>query len=340
MRDAPAVTVTVAVCTKDRPEQLERLLQSLVRQAPAPFEVIVIDNAPSTERTRQLVSESFPEFRYVREPVPGLDFARNRALREARGTVVAYIDDDAIAAPDWSGATEAVFAESARIAVCMGKVDALTLDNAGARLFEATGGFGRGDKRIHLPPGAGPAPHGLPRPFAAWAVGIGFGASMAVNRSAIQALGGFDEALDMGAVLPGGGDQDILWRALEAGHEVVYEPRVQAWHEHRSDVEAVGRQIAGHGRALVATLTKSLRIAPWPRKPPVLAFLVWRLAKPFVRLVRRLFGLDPLPARVLWRLAGETWAGLFAYPAARRLAAERLAAVQGGTARGLPARGE
>ncbi len=340
MRDASTVTVSVAVCTKDRPEQLGRLLQSLARLAPPPHEVMVIDNAPSTERTRQLVSESFPDFRYVREPVPGLDFARNRALSEARGTVVAYIDDDAVAAAGWALATQQVFAESPRIAACMGKVDALTLDNEGARLFEATGGFGRGERRIHLPPGAGPKPPGLPRPLVAWSVGVGFGASMAVNRSVILALGGFDEALDMGAVLPGGGDQDIVWRALEAGYEVVYEPRVQAWHEHRSDAEAVGRQIAGHGRALVATLTKFLRIAPWQRKPPVLLFLLWRLIKPFVRLARRLFGRDPLPARTLWLLAAETWAGLFAYPAAQRLAAERFAAVHGGATCSVRVTGE
>jgi GT2 family glycosyltransferase len=320
------VTVSIAVCTKDRPEQLERLLLSLARQQPPPHEVMVIDNAPSNERTRELLAGSFPAFRYVREVVPGLDFARNRAVREARGTVVAYIDDDAVAAPGWAEATREVFAESERIAVCMGKVEALTLDNEGARLFEATGGFGRGDRRIHLPAGAGPTPPGMPRPFVAWSVGVGFGASMAVRRSIALELGGFDEALDMGAVLPGGGDQDMLWRVLEAGYEVVYEPRVQAWHEHRSDVEAVGRQIAGHGRALIATLTKFLRIAPWPRKLPVLVFLIWRLLKPFVRLVKRAFGRDPLPAKVLWNLVAHTWAGLFAYPAARRMAAERLAA--------------
>jgi GT2 family glycosyltransferase len=326
MPDSSDVTVSVAVCTKDRPEQLERLLHSLRCQEPPPFEVVVIDNAPSDERTRQLVASSFPDFRYVREQVPGLDFARNRAVREARGTVVAYIDDDAVAAPGWAAATREVFAESSRIAVCMGKVEALTLDNEGARLFEATGGFGRGDRRIHLPAGAGPRPPGMPRPLVAWSVGVGFGASMAVRRSVARELGGFDEALDMGAVLPGGGDQDMLWRVLEAGHEVVYEPRVQAWHEHRSDVEAVGRQIAGHGRALIATLTKFLRIAPWPRKVPVFVFLLWRLLKPFLRLAKRAVGRDPLPAKVLWRLVAHTWAGLLAYPAARRMAAERLAA--------------
>src|SRR6266581_4387192 len=192
MPDASVVTVSVAVCTKDRTEQLERLLRSLALQAPPPYEVVIVDNAPSTERTRRLVTESFPAFRYVREPVPGLDFARNRALREAAGTVVAYIDDDAVAAPGWAGATQRVFAESSRIAVCMGKVDPLTLDNEGAQLFEATGGFGRGDRRIHLPAGVGPAPPGLPRPFVAWSVGVGFGACMAVRRSIIQNLGGFD----------------------------------------------------------------------------------------------------------------------------------------------------
>jgi glycosyltransferase involved in cell wall biosynthesis len=326
-----ADTVSIAVCTKDRPEQLERLLNSLLRQAPAAHEIIVIDNAPSTERSRRLVAESFPAIRYVREPVSGLDFARNRALREARGTIVAYIDDDAVAAPGWAGATQRVFAESPRIAVCMGKVDAFSLDSEGARLFEATGGFGRGERRIHLPAGAGPRPPGLPRPFVAWSVGVGFGASMAVRRSVALELGGFDEALDMGAVLPGGGDQDILWRVLEAGYEVIYEPRVQAWHEHRTDLEGVGRQIAGHGRALIATLTKFLRVAPWPRKAPVLAFLAWRLIKPLVRLAKRAFGQDPLPAGILWRVLTNSWAGLLAYPAARRMAARRIADVRGQT---------
>ena len=329
VQDPSVVTVSIAVCTKDRPEQLERLLHSLARQAPPAHEVIVIDNAPTTERTRQLVAGAFPGFRYVREPVAGLDFARNRALREARGTIVAYIDDDAVAAPDWAEATRQVFAESPRIAVCMGKVEALTLDSEGARLFEAAGGFGRGNQRIHLPPGAGPKPPGFPVPFIGWCIRVGTGASMAVRRSAILDLGGFDEALDMGAVLPGGVDLDILWRVLEANHELIYEPRVQVWHEHRPSVEEVGRQLAGYGRAFTAMLTKALRVAPWRRKAPVFAFLVWRLFKPVVKLVKRAFGKDPVPAAILWSVLFNTWAGLMAYPAAQRLAAQRVAAARG-----------
>jgi len=317
-----ASAVTVAVCTRDRPDPLERLLQSLMRQTREPRAVLVVDNAPSSDATERLVRR-FPGVRYVRETIPGLDFARNRALLESDSDVVAYVDDDAVVAEDWVASIADVFAESPAIGVCTGKVDALTMTTEGARLFEASGGFGRGDGRLHLPPGAGARPPGLPKPLAAWAFSAGAGVSLAVRRRFALELGGFDEALDMGAVLPGGGDCDMLWRMLEAGHQVVYEPRVRAWHEHRADQRGAEQQILGHGRATVATLTKFVAVAPWRRKPPAVAFLAWRLAKPVVRLVRRLFGRDPLPARLLARLVVGCWRGLLAYPQALRLAASR-----------------
>lgn len=315
--------LTVAVCTRDRPEQLARLLASIAAQTCAPAEVLVVDNAPADDRTQSLVARGFASFRYLRETAPGLDFARNRAVREASGAIVAFIDDDAVADPGWVEETLRVFGESPRIAACMGKVDALSLEHEGARLFEANGGFARGAQRIHLPPGAGPRPQGWPRPLIAWCLTVGSGVSMALRRDVVIALGGFDEALDMGAALPGGGDLDILWRVLEAGHEIVYEPRVAARHEHRRERAAAEWQILEHNRALVATLTKQLAASGWRWKAQILAFLAWRLVKPFKRMLDAVLGRDPLPLPLLWRLARHTWHGLVAYPAARRLAAER-----------------
>jgi len=325
MPGTSTVTTTVAICTRDRPELLGRLLHSIAGQSREPHEVLVVDNAPATEHTRELVSESFRNCRYVREPVPGLDFARNRALREATGTVLAFIDDDAVADRDWVEATEQVFGESSRVAACMGKVEALSLEHEGARLFEANGGFARGSRRIHLPPGAGLRPPGAPRPLIAWSISVGSGVSMALRKSVLVELGGFDEALDMGAALPGGGDLDILWRVLEAGYEIVYEPRVAAKHEHRRERHAAEMQILEHNRALIATLTKLIRTSGWRWKPSIFGFLLWRLVKPFKRLLSSLVGKDPLPPALLWRLALHTWRGLVAYPAARRLAMERAA---------------
>ena len=46
------------------------------------LEILVVDNRPATEASRDLVARRFPQVRYIREEVPGLDFARNRALFE------------------------------------------------------------------------------------------------------------------------------------------------------------------------------------------------------------------------------------------------------------------
>jgi GT2 family glycosyltransferase len=325
------VTVSAAICTRGRPEQLRRALHSLCEQTSPPAEILVIDNAPPDGRTQRLVTAEFPSVRYIREEVPGLDFARNRALAESRQEVVAFLDDDAVADVGWVAATEGVFRESERIAICTGRVDALSLDTEGARLFEANGGFARGARRIRLPADRGRTP------LIAWSIGVGSGCSLAVRRRTIREIGGFDEALDMGPALPGGGDLDILWRVLDAGWEVVYEPAVQARHEHRRDFDAAVTQIVEHNRSLIAVLTKAAASARPARRPGIMAFLLWRLAKPGVRLARRAAGRDPLPAAALLRLWWGCLRGLGTYPAARRLARVRAAGAAdegSGTGRG------
>jgi len=320
------VRLSVALCTRDRPEMLRRALASLAVQSEPPAEILVIDNAPRDGRTREAVeagSLAMPAVRYLAEPVPGLDFARNRALAAATQEVVAFLDDDAVAHPDWAAAMLAPFAESARVGAVTGRVDALAVETPAQRLFEDNGGYARGGQRVRLPLDAGRPLHGRRAPLIAWAVSVGSGCSLAVRRPLLLSLGGFDEALDLGPALPGGGDHDALWRILQAGHEVVYEPAARARHEHRRGLDAVGDQIVGHQRALVALLVKSFLRSGGERRLGVLAFLAWRLVKPAVRLARRAAGRDPLPAPVLLRMLGHCWAGLWAYPAALALARRR-----------------
>jgi GT2 family glycosyltransferase len=311
--------LSAAVCTRDRPALLQRALESLLRQTVPPAEILVVDNAPASDELRTLVTSRFPCVRYLAEPVPGLDFARNRALASARHEVLAFLDDDAVADPGWSEGLRLAFETDPRVAICTGRVEPLGLNTPGERLFEANGGFSRGRERIVLPDHAGRPLHGRPAPLIAWAISVGSGCSYAVRRDVALALGGFDEALDLGVPLPGGGDHDLLWRALRAGYAVVYEPSALAWHEHRPDAAAACDQIVGHQRAVVAFLAKHL--AADRRGRPVLAgYTGWRLAKPGVRLLRRALGRDPLPAPVLLRMWWNCWMGLVAYPRARRLA--------------------
>lgn len=316
--------VTAAICTRGRPQQLARALESLRRQRVPPSEVLVVDNAPVDDAGERVVARVCPAARYVVEPIAGLDFARNRALAEATGDVVAFLDDDAVASPGWVAAIQAAFERLPALGVCTGRVEPLAVETAGQRLFEANGGYSRGGRRSHLPRDARCRLHGLPAPAIAWALSVGNGANLAVRRDLARRLGGFDEALDLGDVLPGGGDLDMIWRMLQAGHELVYEPEALAWHEHRHGVSEAIEQIVGHQRALLAFLTKSVREASGRTRVEVLAFLCWRLLKPGVRLAARGIGRDPLPMRALLRMWRECWAGLTAYETARRTAARRL----------------
>ncbi|MFN2433314.1 MAG: glycosyltransferase family 2 protein [Gemmatimonadota bacterium] len=309
--DAPGrLRVAVAVCTRDRPAQLRRALRSLLEQRPPAGELLVVDNAPRDAATRELVGE-LEGVRYALEPEPGLDRARNRALRETEAAVVAFLDDDAVAHPDWARALTAAF-DDPRVGACTGRVEALALDTEAQRLFEANGGYARGTTGIRLPRDARRPLHGRSAPLIAWTVSVGNGSSLAVRRDLALELGAFDEALDRGPALPGGGDLDVLWRVLAAGSDVVYEPAALAWHEHRQDLDSMFDQLAGHQRALTAMLLKNALHGP--RRASLLAFLGWRLLKPGVRLALRALGRDPLPARALVRMWGSCWRGLGSYP--------------------------
>jgi GT2 family glycosyltransferase len=307
---APAVTA--AICTRGRPRQLARALRSLLAQRPPVAEILVVDNAPADDATRAVVADAGGRVRYLRAARVGLDVARNRALRAATGDVVAFLDDDAVAHPRWAAAIGRAFARGMRVGACTGRVEALDTSSEGARIVEANGGFDRGAERIVLPGDAGRPLRGRRAPLIAWAVSVGSGCSMAVRRDAALALGGFDEELDRGPTLPGGGDHDMLWRLLSAGYEVVYEPAARARHEHRATRGAAARQIAGHQRALVAFLVKAVARASPRRRWPIVGFLLWRLVKPGARLVRRVAGCDPLEARTLARMWAECFGGVLA----------------------------
>jgi hypothetical protein len=227
--------------------------------------------------------------------------------------VVAFLDDDAVAHPGWARALRSAFLDQTTGAAT-GRVEALALETDAQRLFEANGGFARGSTRVRLPDDAGRRLHGLPAPLIAWALSVGNGSSLAVHRKTLLALGGFDDALDRGRPLPGGGDLDVLWRILQAGRRVVYEPEALSWHEHRRSREEVAEQLAGHQLSVVAFLTKSVRRAPPGRRPALLAYLLWRLLKPGARLALRAVGRDPLPAPMLARMWCSCWRGLAAYP--------------------------
>jgi len=246
--------VTVAVCTRNRTNQLVDCLDSIRELDYENLEVLVIDNAPSTDDTRKVVQSSFPEFRYVCEPRPGLDWARNRAITEASGEIIAYTDDDCMVDPAWARVLARVFFDDPAVMAITGLVAPYELETEAQLLFERNGGFGRGFRRhwFRLDPstsGDWPMNIGAGR--------FGTGANMAYRRIVFLAIGGFDPALDVGTPTNGGGDLEMFFRVLQEGYTLVYEPDAIVWHKHRRSLKDLQAQITNNGIGLYSYFMRS-----------------------------------------------------------------------------------
>lgn len=253
----PPPSLSIAICTKDRAERLKRLLASLqaIRSGSGfrSVEILVVDNASVDESTRKAV-ESLSDVRYVFEQRTGLDFARNAALQNATGEWLAYLDDDVVVDRHWLSGLFSVWSDCPDAGGFSGLVLPFRLGTEAQIHFESNGGFGRGFARIDF----GAAKLGNPlHPVGAGIVGAG--CNMCFERKLLVELGGFDEALDTGAPLPGGGDLDIFYRVLRTGRRIVYEPRYTVYHEHRETLAQLRRQYWSWGLGFMAFLTKARR---------------------------------------------------------------------------------
>ncbi|UBQ01418.1 glycosyltransferase family 2 protein [Curtobacterium sp. TXMA1] len=247
---------SVVLCTRDRADQLADALRSVLALDHPDLEVVVVDNAPSDDATRRLVTApgTDPRVRYVLEPTPGLSRARNAGVRAARGEVVAFTDDDVVVDPGWLRAVASGFARGEDVVCVSGLVASGELRTPAQRWFDERVTWSRNLVprvfRLAAPP--------ADRPLFPFSVGdYGTGANFAVRRDALLALGGFDEALGVGTVTGGGEDIDLFARVVLSGAALVVEPSALVWHRHRADVTALRTQAVGYGTGLGAWLTKT-----------------------------------------------------------------------------------
>jgi glycosyltransferase involved in cell wall biosynthesis len=250
---APAVepkelpSVTVAVCTRDRSDDLRRCLDSLDRLPDDGQEILVVDSASQSIEPRT-VAEQFARVRYLRLERPGLNVARNAALAAATGEIVLFIDDDTIADVNWLRAHRQAFGHPLTMA-STGLILPLELETEAQEQFEVYGGFSRG-----FTPRTFQSQH--THPLAAGLAGAG--ANMALRRSVVQRVGLFDEALDAGTPTQSGGECDLLARILAHDYRIQYTPAALNWHRHRRSVHELRRTVHGYGVGVYAFWSKHL----------------------------------------------------------------------------------
>jgi len=185
-------------------------LGALAAQVGAPaFEVVVADNG-STDDSISFVTEQFPSTRIVNNG-QNLGFAggNNAGARAARGTLLAFLNNDTIPAPDWLSRLHAAVMDEPDRAMVTSRIVFLTrpdiLDSAGDGYLRAGGAYKRG--------------HGDPADdFSTSREVFGAcGAAFMIRRDVFEALGGFDEGFFMVYE-----DVDLSYRARLAGYRCWY----------------------------------------------------------------------------------------------------------------------
>ena len=207
--------VTVIVCTRDRPAELENCLAALEKENYPSFRVLVVDNATGT-KARDICRPR--EITCIHAPGPGVGRAMNVGARAARGDVIAFIDDDAVPEPGWLDALVRDFADptvaavTGRIRFMKAQDDSRAMSTEEApdgQICRPRGSFDKGTRDWFSVACFG---------------GIGDGSNMAFRRNLFTELMAFDERLGRGRVLEGGVEHVAFMSVIARGYRVTHVP--------------------------------------------------------------------------------------------------------------------
>lgn len=217
------VKYTVALCTHNHADRLERTLRDLtaLQQPDAPWELLIVDNGSTDQTPRLLANHTWPQswqVRVVREEKLGLSNARNRAIVESRGDYIIFMDDDESADRDWLRAYERLIQAKAPDAFG-GRISVLFEDMRPNWLTDELLGFlGELNRFEAITP--------LTDPGTSF-----FGGNFGIHKSVCDAIGGFDAMLGRkGADNTGGEEVEFYRRLLSAGLKVWWTPEAMIYH--------------------------------------------------------------------------------------------------------------
>jgi GT2 family glycosyltransferase len=244
--------VTVAIYFNNRISDLTITLNSLEHLDYPHLEIIVIDNT-ADGKAEQMMATQYPEIRYIRELCPGIDWARNRAILEATGEIIAYTNSGVSVDSGWVKALVTVFEQDETVMAVTGLVTPAELETESQILFEKIGGFSRGfnSRRYQIAPKSKINPAFLRSPEM-----LGTGFNMAFRHSIFTKIGYFNPALDADLEVLGNGDIEMFLRLIKSGYALVYEPRALVRHQECRRYEEKRAQIknnAGICSALLCT---------------------------------------------------------------------------------------
>lgn len=264
--------ITVCICTRDRGASIALTLDSLAASSYDDFDVVIVDQSAADDTAQAVASATMGDsrFRYLRTASVGLCAARNIAVEQATGPLLAFTDDDCEVSPDWLQLLARHFATQPQVGEICGAVLAGSHD-----------------------PGQGYVPNFSVResflvssPWMKWRC-KGMGANMAFRLDALREIGPFDEMLGPGAAMYMADDYDITYRMLRAGYAVlcvsdasVIHHGFRAW----ADASILKRR---SGYATAAAHMKQLRVGDIAILPTLFYDWLHVVSLPRLLLMRR-----------------------------------------------------
>lgn len=213
--------LAVAVCTNRDAPAVADSLAALVAQVPAGRLALVTSGLASAAVARHAAAA--PSAALLSEPSTGLSHARNRALAwaaERRARAIAFVDDDAIAEPDWYRNLERHWGEAPVDVACIGgpirpRYAVPPPAWVSPRITHVLTLLDRGSETRDLDP------H----------VEAVYGANISFGVGPLQRIGGFDPSLGhAGTRVFFGEEDDAQRRLVAAGYRVRYVPDAAVWH--------------------------------------------------------------------------------------------------------------
>jgi glucosyl-dolichyl phosphate glucuronosyltransferase len=246
-------TITVCLVTHNRPHYVRSCLESLRAQSVGldAFDTIVVDSCgtPETGAALRGMVATLPNARLLRVDRPGASAARNLGAAHSTADFIAYLDDDALAMPDWVAQIRAVIRERHPWpGVIGGRVLPVWEQPLPAWWPDSLRGVlsiieweGRGEFRTAAVP-AGLEPYGV---------------NMIVQRAALLEMGGFADRLGRFAgLLLSDEDVQVGWRLQDRGLPAWYDSRIVVQHQiqgARMNPEWLIKRLYWQGASTVAT---------------------------------------------------------------------------------------
>jgi glycosyltransferase involved in cell wall biosynthesis len=214
--------ISVLICTRDRPDTVGQAIESVAACEYPSFDIHIMDQS-TTEMTKRIVEDLAETWKaqcaivYHHLDKAGLSRAYNAGMRLSDGVYIACTDDDVIVPSDWLAQIEKALTADPEVGLLYGQVcipDSLLPDVEKGLIVPAL----TWEKRERL--------HPKQRNFKVW----GMGANMALRRSLLESVGGFDEAMGGGGPLRSSQDFDFAYRTYRFGQGVLLEPLVKVDH--------------------------------------------------------------------------------------------------------------